>query len=899
MNNINFDFDELAQWCGGKWLSRPQSAITGFCFDSRKIKLGELFVALRSDNADGHDYVGKALASGAAAALVQKDSAIAASAKNIPLLLVDDTLAAFQQIARGWRRKVAPFIVGVTGSVGKSTVKEWTAAMLADWKPTASTSANFNNDIGLPASILAMPPNAEYGVFEAGMSHPGDMTPLCATMLPNAAIITCIAPVHIEFFESLAGIAHEKATLLRSVPSNGFAVLDAKGGFFDALAGEAQCRIVGVCTVAKDETPPETARYTARLLDETNCRLEVNGPGLETPCQVTLGRPGAHNALNAILATAAAHECGVPWETIIRRLSSLPGMALRWERFSRDGLDWVCDAYNASPTSMAASIRAFAMIAPPRTDAQRFFVLGDMFELGRDERRYHAEIAEVLASIESNSNDTLLCTGKLAPLFAPANFHGHVLHAGSALDAARILRREARPGAAILLKASHGMHLDSVHALYSMPIPELQEGTRNVIVLGAGRSGIAAKSLLESLGMSVTLLDGDVAFPNGNYALAVVSPGIPPEHAWLNECKRRGIRAIPELELGSLFWRGRILAVTGSKGKSSIVKFCADALTGAGLQATPCGNYGMPLSELALRPLPHCWAIVETSSFQLENIVSFRPDISILLNLQADHLDRHKTMAAYAKAKFKIFANFCEADDTAIIESAALDAACSLGCTAAARLAAMQSAKTPDGKITVFGKCPADGDIAPPPGTGYFANPLLRPAAQAAATALAAIGLKPAQSAAAFAAFTPLPHRMATVAESNGVIFIDNSKATSLAALAGSLLMAGRPCRLIAGGRIKEDNFSDVIPTLEKFAKKVYLIGEASKKLFNAWSEYVPCEECVEMRTAVLAAVRDAHGGEAVLLAPGCASFDQFGGYAERGDFFARCVAEAINPSIN
>ena len=874
-----FSPDDLAAWSGGQWIAPPAAPITGFCFDSRKVAQGDLFVALKSDKADGHDYVAKALAGGAAAALV-KGSQVAGMAGQVasqaPLLAVDDTLAAFQRIARGWRDRVAPFIVGVTGSVGKSTVKEWTAAILADWRTTAFTTANFNNDIGLPSSLLAMAPDAAFGVFEAGMSHPGDMAPLCRTMRPDAAIVTCIAPVHIEFFDSLAGIAHEKAEILRVLPESGFAILDAKGDFFDALSAEAKCRVVGACVVRGDEAPPASARYVARLLDEATCRFALSGPGLDAPEEITIGRPGAHNALNAVLASAAAHECGAPWNIVLARLRSLPSMALRWERFSRDGLDWVCDAYNASPASMAASIRAFAM-AVPAGSTPRAFVLGDMFELGRDEVQYHQGIAKVLGEIETSPEDILICTGKLAANFATPAFKGRILHAWDAADAAHILHREARQGTAVLLKASHGMRLDTVPAHYAQPLPELRgDGPHRVVVMGAGRSGKAAQALLERMGAEVTMLDGDVPFPDCDISLAVVSPGIPANHQWLAECRRRSIRAIPELELGYLFWHGRILAVTGSKGKSSVVKLCAEALSATGRNATPCGNYGTPLSELAISPEPHGWAVAEVSSFQLDGVETFRPNIAILLNIQADHLDRHGTMEAYAAAKLRIFARLRPEDDVAIATPEAREALRALNC--ADRLPNATGCRLPNDFML--------------PTSGYFANPVLAPAAEAAAAALAAAGLSPAEIAAAFAAFKPLKHRMALVAEKGGVAFIDNSKATSLAALAASLEMAGRPVRLIAGGRLKETDLGAVKKQLEKFAEKVYLIGEASQKLFDAWNGTIPCEKCEVMQAAVLAAARDARAGEAVLLAPGCASFDQFGGYAERGDLFAKCVAE-------
>ena len=893
-----FDIDELASWSGGEWLNRPDAPVTGFCFDSRTIAGGDMFVALSSARADGHDYVASALGGGASAALVRRGFAEAArggALEGAPLLAVDDPLAAFQKIALGWRRKVAPFIVGVTGSVGKSTVKEWTAAILSDWRSTAATKANFNNDIGLPASLLKIEGGTDFGVFEAGVSHPGDMAPLAATMAPDAAILTTVAPVHIEFFDSLRGIADEKAGLIRAVPAGGFCVLDANGEFFGHLAAQAKCRVVGVAVVQPGAEPPEGAQYVARVIDEAECRFTLAGPGLDGPLEFCLGRPGAHNILNALLAAAAARECGAPWGIVAGRLRALPGVALRWERFSRDGIEWICDAYNANPMSMAASIRAFAMAVPCGT-ARRAFVLGEMYELGQGEAEYHRGVGEALGRIETCGSDILVCVGPLARHYGTPKFRGRVFHAHDALDAASILHREAGAGAVVLLKASHGLRLDTVPSLYAMPLPELSgEGAAPVVILGAGRSGAAARALLEARGVGTIVLDGDDPFPACRVSLAVASPGIPDSHPWLAECERRRVRVIAELELGYLFWHGRILAVTGSKGKSSVVKLCAGAISATGRAAAPCGNYGTPLSELAMAPEPHGWAIVEASSFQLQRTAHFRPGIAVLLNLQADHLDRHGTMVEYASAKFRLFSRYDGADDAAIVEAGALREALEMGVREAGRLAeeAEETGRSAGpGGIVALGR--TDGTAAVEARTGYFANPVLAPAARAASVALASAGVGREGVLAAFECFEPLEHRMRKIAEKGGVVYIDNSKATSLAALAASLEMAGRPARLIAGGRLKEKNLETVKGIVAKFAKKVYLIGEASERLFFAWGDAVPCEKCGGMPEAVAAAARDARAGEAVLLAPGCASFDQYGGCDERGRDFAGCVARTI-----
>ena len=430
-------------------------------------------------------------------------------------------------------------------------------------------------------------------------------------------------------------------------------------------------------------------------------------------------------------------------------------------------------------------------------------------------------------------------------------------------------------------------------------------------VLGAGVSGIAAARLLAAHGGCVTLLDaapearlgrardalagsgvrlrgGAGALPDEPYTLAIASPAIAPDHPWLRACAARGIPVAGEMELGYAFWGGRLLAVTGSKGKSSVVKLCADTLTAAGLEGVPAGNYGLPLCACVLdRPgLP--WAVVETSSFQLEQVAEFRPDVAVLLNLQADHLDRHGTMESYARLKYRLFARQ-GAGDVALLP---------------AGLPAL-SAPLPAGvAVQTFGAGAADWRYAPGriesgvagapavlrfAGT-WFDNPVLGEAAAAAAGALHACGLAPAQIEAGLEDFRPLPHRMQRVAVYRGVVYIDDSKATSLAALAAALRMTREPVRLIAGGRLKERDLDGVKELLAKRVKKVYLIGESTQALRDAWSPVVECAACGELQTAVLQAAREAETGEAVLLSPGCASFDQFDGYAQRGDCFARLV---------
>lgn len=352
---------------------------------------------------------------------------------------------------------------------------------------------------------------------------------------------------------------------------------------------------------------------------------------------------------------------------------------------------------------------------------------------------------------------------------------------------------------------------------------------KKALVLGRGGSGKAAEALLKSDGWEVDFADG--------YDLVVASPGM---------------RVESELQLGvtALKRAGvRMLAVTGSKGKSSVVKVVADALNLAGRRAVPCGNFGLPVSSVR-----DCeWAVVEVSSFQLET-THLPPDTfeaAAILNLQEDHLDRHGSAAVYHALKMKLagmakVAFVCEAD--------------------------------------------ASGDALF--AGSYFDNDVLRVNGRIAAALMRAAGLDDAQVRAAFAAFEPLPHRMNLVGVFGGVRCVDDSKATSLAALAAGVVMAGRDIRLIAGGLPKRDDPNSVLSPLTNRVKKVYLIGVSAETFASAWSGAVDCEICGTMDRAVARAMQDAAPGETLLLSPGTASFDQFKSYGERGEVFAGLVKQ-------
>jgi len=437
------------------------------------------------------------------------------------------------------------------------------------------------------------------------------------------------------------------------------------------------------------------------------------------------------------------------------------------------------------------------------------------------------------------------------------------------------------------------------------------------VVLGTGVSGEAAALLLLARGGRVHVIDegtgegvsaaverirqagGTVSFgvdalPGEPFGLCVVSPAFAMQHRWIEACRARNIPMISELELGACYWPGKVLAVTGSKGKSSVVKFCSDTLNRAGISASPAGNYGIPLCRLALEKPDLAWAVTEVSSFQMEHTRTFSPDIAILLNIQADHFDRHADMAEYKGLKLKMFSAMrCGA--IALLPFGMDDE----GCVPEGVLR-LRFGVDPRGDW-IYNEHAVAGALAGVASRvelrkSWFDNPILGLAAAAAVAALRHAGLSEAQIREGLDAFEPLAHRVQPVFESRrGVRFVDDSKATSLAATAAALEMVQKPVRLIAGGLLKENDLETIKELLTQTTQKVYLIGRCSEKMYQAWMTSVPCEQCGTLEKAVEAAVRDAQAGETVLLSPGTASFDQFHSYRERGERFTakvRAVAD-------
>ncbi len=450
-SEVVFSADEAAQWTGGSWRGVHPATVAGIYTDTRKTIPGAMFIAIKGANFDGHTFAAKAVSEGACAVLVNDGAEIP---DGLPALCVPNTQKALYDLAAGWRAHVDPRIVGVTGSAGKTTVKEWTAHLLSAVGRTVRTSGNWNNDLGVPKSLLAMAGDTEFGVFEAGTNHPGEIRHLAQLMKPDCAIITNVGPVHIEFFGTEGAIANEKAELLRALPSDGVAVLDADSPHFDYLAKQAPCRVVTVSLKAESD-------FRAVRYDADEGWFTVLDRASDKEHEIYTGQPGAHQIVNALEALAMAREFGVGWAAITERLGTVPRMPMRWERIERDGVVWINDAYNANPLSMVKSVETFAALNS--NGGAKIAILGDMFELGDYEEAMHREVGRVVGSSTINR---LLVVGEMSSKWmADAAVHTgmkpeNVYRAADIATARQMASTLLKPGVHVLLKASRGMALE-------------------------------------------------------------------------------------------------------------------------------------------------------------------------------------------------------------------------------------------------------------------------------------------------------------------------------------------------------------------------------------------------------------------------------------------------------
>jgi len=431
--------------------------IKGVSIDSRTIREGELFVAIKGDRFDGHDFVPEVMKRGAWGALVERTAledrfAMLGGLKNI--LPVEDTLTALQEMAYGHRRKFAIPVVGITGSNGKTTTKEMLAGILLQQGPVLKNEGNLNNHIGVPLTLLRLNTGHKAAVVEMGMSAVGEIDALARFVGPDIGVITNIGPAHLEFLKSMDLVAQAKGELFNHLKSDGTAVLNADDRYFDTLKKKFNGRFLSfgidtMCDVRASDIRQEK--------DFTDFTLSSGGSSV----YVRLRAVGKHNIYNALAAAAAARSMGLSLDAVKFGLDGFMPAALRSEIRQVQGRTVFADCYNANPASMEA---ALATLISLRSGKKAIAVLGDMLELGEVEVDAHRAIGATAARL---SVDLLITVGPLAKQVGKGAIDAgmpmdRVFEAASQAEAAALLKQLSQPGDVVLIKGSRGMKMEKI-----------------------------------------------------------------------------------------------------------------------------------------------------------------------------------------------------------------------------------------------------------------------------------------------------------------------------------------------------------------------------------------------------------------------------------------------------
>jgi len=431
--------------------------IGGLSIDSRTLERGDAFFAITGDARDGHDFVAAALQAGAGLAVIAR--AQRTRFAGGPLLIVEDVLEALRALARAARARSKAKVIAVTGSVGKTSTKEALRLALSADGPTHVSAASYNNHWGVPLSLARCPAEVKYAVFEIGMNHAGEITPLSQLARPHIAIVTTIAPVHLEYFGSLDKIADAKAEIFAGLAPGGAAVLNRDNDQFARLAAAAKA--AGARIVSFGEHAETDARLKRCALQADSSTVEADILGV--PVTYKLGAPGKHLVLNSLAVLAACALAGADLALCALKLAQLEPAAGRGTRSTlslpRGSALLIDESYNANPASMAAAIALLGQ-APVGPRGRRIAVLGDMLELGSEGERLHRALAEPLAAAKI---DLVYCSGPLMRTLweaLPTAVRGGYAETAAALEPAVLAA--IQDGDAVMVKGSLGSKMGPI-----------------------------------------------------------------------------------------------------------------------------------------------------------------------------------------------------------------------------------------------------------------------------------------------------------------------------------------------------------------------------------------------------------------------------------------------------
>jgi UDP-N-acetylmuramoyl-tripeptide--D-alanyl-D-alanine ligase len=451
---MKLPLSRIAEFISAKGNVRGDQVAQGYSIDSRTIQPEELFFAVKGERMDGHDFVDQALRNGAMGAVIQQDQ-VARFAGNDCILAVDDTLVALQKLATAVRRLWGKKLIGITGSVGKTTTKDAIAHLLSTRYRIHSSKGNFNNHFGLPLGLLKLEPEHDIAVVEMGMSHAGEIAALAGIALPDEGAVTAVAPVHLEFFDSLAGIARAKYELIAALPGGGTAFLNADDPYVSQFGRGFHGKVVMFGLKATADARAENIE----LLGPQGSRFDLVAEGIRQP--LTSPLLGTHNIYNVLAACAVALQHDITPSQIAEALPSLAPADKRGQIIQVGEVTVINDCYNSSPKALTAAVETLAAMEGSR----RIVVAGEMLELGSSAAELHAESGR---NMPASKIDFLLGVRGLAEhIVGAARANGmQAEFVNTPEEAGEWLSRNTHAGDVVLLKASRGVKLERALELW-------------------------------------------------------------------------------------------------------------------------------------------------------------------------------------------------------------------------------------------------------------------------------------------------------------------------------------------------------------------------------------------------------------------------------------------------
>ena len=448
----------VAQACGAEVRSAGgEGKVKNVCTDSRQAKGGDLFFAIKGEKFDGHDFVAEVAAKGVAAVVIEKSKVQSLKSKvssGVTMLAVDEVRVAFGKLAAAYRQDFSLPVIAVVGSNGKTTTKELLASVLRQRFSTLWSEASFNNDIGVPATLLRLEKSHQAAVFEAGTNHPGELAPLVKMIQPQFGVITNVGREHLEFFGDVAGVAQEEGWLAELLPADGKLFLNGDSEWAEKIAARTKAKVVHVGFGEKNDWRAGKVR-----LDKNGVTFSVVAPKEEFCGEYRIGLLGRHQVTNALFAIVLGEELGLGRAEIQRGLAECPPPKMRLQFWEANGVRVLDDCYNANADSTIAALETLCALP---LQGRRVAVLGDMAELGAHSAAAHTEVGRQAAELKIGQ---LFTVGKNSAVTARAARDAgltRVIEFADVEAAMRAVKNFLKTGDVVLLKASRSSRLERI-----------------------------------------------------------------------------------------------------------------------------------------------------------------------------------------------------------------------------------------------------------------------------------------------------------------------------------------------------------------------------------------------------------------------------------------------------